>query len=358
MVIASFFYGWLKLRNEELFSDSLVYVSIIIPMRNEEENVRKLLDCLQRQSYPSGSFEIIMVDDHSADKTYDIAASQQICNLQILSLPEEATGKKAALAMGVNYSKGELIITTDADCYMGEGWLRSIVSYYVKFRSVMIVGPILPLFSYNNRYKRGLEEIMALELFSLLGATAGSASIGKPVMCNGANLAIAREVLPEVVETYTSSAVASGDDMFGMLGLKKKYPGRIHFLKSKEAAVYTRMVWGLSSFLRQRGRWAAKARFYRDPFVIMTAITVFGTNVMLLLTVFYGFLIYNYTLFFVLMVLKSLVDFPLLYSVTSFYGKKKLMRWFPLVQSFYFIYVCITVFYGTVMPNAWKGRRI
>lgn len=357
MVIASFFYGWFSLNTSGL-SEGSVFISVIIPVRNEEYTIHNLLDYLKAQLYPPENLEIILVDDHCTDKTIEIAGLHGIENLKIFKLPESTIGKKAALTMGIRHSKGELILTTDADCQMGCNWLRSISSYYTKYKPVMILSPVIPMFSYMNGYKRALENVLALEMYSLLGVTAGSTAINQPVMCNGANLAFAREALQDIEQTYTASATASGDDMFGMMELKKKYPGKVHFIKSKEASVYTHIVSGVRPFLMQRGRWASKARFYRDPTIVFTALTVFITNVMLLLALLYGIFNHQYTPFVLLLAMKSAVDFPLLYGVTSFFNKKKLMYWFPVAQSFYFIYVCIAVLYGTIMPNVWKGRRI
>ncbi|HEY4789172.1 MAG TPA: glycosyltransferase, partial [Bacteroidales bacterium] len=124
-IIASFFYGWEKLqRFETTISDaSDVFTSIIVPVRDEEENIKLLLDDLTSQNYPLEQFEIILVDDHSSDNSVQLAKEYPASNLKIQTLPTDSNGKKAALRLGIQEAKGELIITTDADCRRGSGWL-------------------------------------------------------------------------------------------------------------------------------------------------------------------------------------------------------------------------------------------
>src|SRR5687768_7184430 len=100
-------------------------ISVIIPVRNEEKNILKILDCINKQTYPADHFEIIVVNDHSFDRTAEVISQSEIPNLRFLSLPEPMAGKKQAIAEGIKRSRGALIVTTDADCEMGEEWISS-----------------------------------------------------------------------------------------------------------------------------------------------------------------------------------------------------------------------------------------
>jgi cellulose synthase/poly-beta-1,6-N-acetylglucosamine synthase-like glycosyltransferase len=361
-VIAFFFYGWEKLAEVNIHDGQRsTFVSIIVSMRNEEENIANLLHDLQIQTYPSNLYEIIIVDDHSHDQSSQIASKCKLPNCNILTLSSENSGKKAALNHGIKISKGELIITTDADCRMQKNWISSIVSFYEQTKSVMIMAPVL---AYNPQHSIKkfkfplLQELLNLEFFSLLGSTAGSASSNIPIMCNGANLVFTKSVYPDIEHIYRDKHIASGDDIFAMLELKKKYPGRIRYLKSKEAAVYSTVPSNISLFFQQRSRWASKSKFYKDPFIIITALTVFGINFALLNSLAYGIIQHNFFYFLMLLLIKSIIDFPFLYRVTSFFGQERLMLWFPIVQILYFLYVCITVFIAIIFPISWKERRI
>jgi glycosyltransferase involved in cell wall biosynthesis len=89
-------------------------VSVIVPARNEEAC---LGDCLQSLVAQSGvAFEIIVVDDHSSDRTREIALScPGVRVIEASPLPESWTGKNAAVTTGARQARGEWLLFTDAD---------------------------------------------------------------------------------------------------------------------------------------------------------------------------------------------------------------------------------------------------
>src|ERR1035438_6984936 len=89
-------------------------VSVIIPARNEEAC---LGDCLQSLVVQSGvAFEIIVVDDHSTDRTREIASSfPSVQPIEAGPLPEGWTGKNNAVTAGARQACGEWLLFTDAD---------------------------------------------------------------------------------------------------------------------------------------------------------------------------------------------------------------------------------------------------
>jgi poly-beta-1,6-N-acetyl-D-glucosamine synthase len=360
VVIALFLYGWEKLKPFN-FTDTIkkTTISVIIPMRNEEYTINILLEALKQQNYPKELYEIIVIDDHSSDQALLKADQNEINNIRILSLPENISGKKASIRHGIEASTGQLIITTDADCCMDSNWLNCYASYYEKFNPEMLLGPVVAARTFNaNRWKSIFESMQALELFSLLGTTAGATKIGCPIMCNGANLAFTKSAYTEIEHLYNNDKIQSGDDIFALLALKKKFPGKVHFIKSSEAKIITPLPDQLKSFFQQRKRWTAKSKYYNDGAIIITALTVFAVNFLLLTCLISGILNGNFSNFFILFFMKSAIDFPLLQRVTCFFGEKRLLGWFPVVQSFYFLYVCFTVFAAFISPITWKGRMI
>lgn len=110
---------WMYAKNKSL-PDSLIAVkkqtvSIIIPARNEEKNLSRLLNSLSIQSYPI--YEVIVVDDDSSDDTADIAKKM---GATVLSLGEgEWTGKTNACWQGARSASGNLLLFLDADTWFG-----------------------------------------------------------------------------------------------------------------------------------------------------------------------------------------------------------------------------------------------
>jgi glycosyltransferase involved in cell wall biosynthesis len=91
-------------------------VAVIIPARNEEAC---LGDCLQSLVAQSGlAFEIIVVDDHSIDRTREIASSfskEQVRVIEAGPLPQGWTGKNNAVTTGARQARSEWLLFTDAD---------------------------------------------------------------------------------------------------------------------------------------------------------------------------------------------------------------------------------------------------
>lgn len=312
---------------------SSIFVSVIIPVRNESDNLPNLLENISLQDYPAESFEVIVVDDNSTDKTYEIAEGYKcIKNFKILR--NKGTGKKSALLTGAENASGKLVITTDADCRMGNSWISAIASFYSLHHPDLIICPVV-LESMKGFYG-GFQE---LEFLSLQGVTAGTAMAGQPAMCNGANLAFP-------VSTYLQNAVslkteiASGDDIFLLQSLKKKKNSVIMWLESKEAIVVTKGRPATRSFLRQRSRWISKAAKYDDPFVIILGIVTFVTISMELYLITTSFLRPSMIPYMALfLVLKSVPDFLILRNTALRYGKKHLMKWFIISEVIYPFYV-------------------
>ena len=97
-------------------------ITVIIPARNEEENIASCLDSICNQSYPSNLFEVLVVDDHSTDNTAAIVKSYERKNVKLISLKDFVQDalnsyKKKAIEIAIAQSTGELIVCTDADCF-------------------------------------------------------------------------------------------------------------------------------------------------------------------------------------------------------------------------------------------------
>lgn len=114
-------------------------VSIIVPAHNEEKTIGMTLQSLADQSYPS--FEIIVVNNNSTDKTVSIAKkfTNKIVN-------EKQQGYPYAAKRGVKEAGGEVITICDADTLYKPEWLENAVKFFKKDAQVVAVyGPMLYL---------------------------------------------------------------------------------------------------------------------------------------------------------------------------------------------------------------------
>jgi glycosyltransferase involved in cell wall biosynthesis len=96
--------------------------SVVIPVRNEEENVRKCLDSVRRMKFAPEMFEVIVVDNGSTDGTKEVAASfRETLPLQILDKPNAYIA--AVRNAGAAVARGRYLAFLDADCEVRPDWL-------------------------------------------------------------------------------------------------------------------------------------------------------------------------------------------------------------------------------------------
>jgi 4,4'-diaponeurosporenoate glycosyltransferase len=126
------------LPDEELVN-SPKKISVIIPARNEGNNLPSILQDLSEQS--AMIYEIICVDDDSADKTAEIAESFGATLIKVTDKPEGWTGKSFACQTGANYATGELLLFLDADVRLQVNAVQKIEKAYEKSKCVISVQP-------------------------------------------------------------------------------------------------------------------------------------------------------------------------------------------------------------------------
>lgn len=328
-------------------------VSILIAARNEGANIEKLLQSLYNQTFSKDKFEIIIVDDHSDDETFEIAENfrKSFPEMNLKVLKATGFGKKQAISQALHTAENELVMVTDADCELPERWIEAMVGYFMKNNLKMLLGPVL-LSPANSLF----EKLQVLEHLSLIASTAGSAAIGMPVMCNGANMMYDRQAALDVEKYRTDMTIASGDDMFLMERFIKHYGSQsVKFFLDNEAIVKTETKPDLKSFFRQRRRWASKTKAYTNWKIIATALIVLMFNLSIVFFFVAGFFMPVFWCFFVLyIIMKSLIDFPVLKRITHFMKQQTLLRWMFPLEFVYPFYVVFTAFSGLVTNVKWK----
>lgn len=318
-----------------------VFVTVIVACKNEEKNLPRLLECLSAQDYPLNHFEVIIVNDSSTDRTFEVATGFK-GPLNINTLQNYGNGKKQAIRTGINSSSGSLIVTTDADCRMGEKWISTIASIYKQEKPDMIICPV-QLESRKGFFGRFQE----LEFLSLQGITAGTAISKNPTMCNGANLSFTKAAYLKNSD-YLHDEIPSGDDVFLLHSLKKNQ-SKILWLESSDAMVKTASSPTTGSFLKQRRRWIAKGKAYSDGFTILLGIITFLAIIAQVSFLVIGIFCPQFLwIFLVIFLLKSLPDFLILQNTAKRYGNRELLNWFIPSQIVYPFYVLIVVCYSLI----------
>lgn len=359
ILIVGFSYGWFSHKSIKTDSSKLsVKTSIIIPVRNEENNILECLDSLISQEYPAEYYEIIVSDDNSIDNTVNLVkkfiSENPSYKIELLK-SSETFSKKQALTKAIEMSESDLIITTDADCSMNKNWLKSIVNFYDSQNLEMIVSPVV--LNGNNSFFGNLQ---SLEFASLISSSAAAIKLKSPIMCNGANLAFSRKAFWEVNGYESDEKYSSGDDIFLLLKFKKKFGSKsIAFLKNRDAIVYSNAANSLKEFYNQRIRWVSKSKGYKDFSIITVALIILLFNVSILVAFVAGFVSKKYFLFaLILLGIKIIIDFPLLAGFTDFTKRTKLLWCYLILQPLYVVYISVFGIIGNLFSFNWKGRKM
>jgi 4,4'-diaponeurosporenoate glycosyltransferase len=161
--------------------------TIIVPARNEEKNLGRLLNALKGQVPPPR--EVIVVDDHSEDATARVAGAHGVRVLPSDDLPAGWTGKPWACWQGALAAKGRILLFLDADTFLAPGGLAKVLSAFLKGEGLLTIQPY-------HRMERMVEHLSAF--FNIVTAAGLSAftplgSRIKPAGAFGPCLACTRE---------------------------------------------------------------------------------------------------------------------------------------------------------------------
>lgn len=329
-------------------------VSLVIPFRNEGKNLGGLVQDLLAQDYPAGLFQVIFVDDHSNDGSMGVLESliANRAGFSCLSLPENKHGKKAALGFGIERVENDWIIQIDADCRIGERFIASHMIHLKNHPSDLVAG----LVTTNNNSHRFMETFERMDLLSLSGVGAASFFYKRPMMCSGANLAFSKVLYNQTRLYDPSESVASGDDMFLMIGARKLGKSLSYNVET-ESVVHTTPVHKLSSYLNQRVRWGTKTPYYRQWDIQFLAMLVVLTNLAVLIYPVWA-LAFSGTWPWLLgiWVAKIIVDGSLIFRMARFTKQKLPLKWFLLASVVYYPIFLMILIRSLSGQSAWKER--
>mgnify|MGYP005991659753 CR=1 FL=1 len=330
--------------------------TVIIPFRNEAENLPKLLDAIHQLNYPTTLVDFIFVNDASTDKSISIINTLGTNNQHHIRVIENErksnSPKKDAITAALKVSTKEWIITTDADCILPINWLNTIDAFIQQNDCNLIVAPVN--YISNNRF---IHQFQDLDFLSLQATTIAAFGLKTPFLCNGANLIYRKQVFEQVNGFINNNNIASGDDVFLLEKFIKLDKGKVKHLKSRAAIVQTFPVNTINELINQRLRWASKTSNYNLlTGKLIGLIVLLGNGCIAIIPLLILFLKMKVITALSFTIMKLLFDYLLIKKCSDFYQKNIRFSSY-LKSSILYPYFTLLIFLKSLVSKYnWKGR--
>lgn len=321
--------------------------SVIIPIRNESENIIQLVKLLNEQTKQCNA-EIIVIDDYSTDDSYfKLLELKNLIDFKLIK--NNGVGKKEALQTGIDNAEHEIIVTIDGDCMPSNNWLVLSLQYFIQKELNMLCGLIQ-----LNPNKSLFSKLQVAESAAIVGISAVGLNERKPTTCNGANLMFNKSVFNKIGGYQQHLHIKSGDDDLLMQAFFQFDSNKVSYFINEEAIVFTDVAKGFKSFVHQRARWLSKSNSYIYPYnnwiqiLIATQLLFYFTCI--ILSILWG---NSYLLLGVLFKYVS----ELFYA----YRLNKILefKWYLIfIIPVYLLYIPVILIFNSSRKTTWKGRNI
>ena len=329
--------------------------SIIVPFRNEIENLKNIYFDLLDLEFDQSRIEVIFIDDHSTDGSFEwLGKCVKPVNFKLLA--SSKIGKKQALIKAISLSIGNYIVITDADCRLNPLWIKSIDETIESIGPKLLVQPVIT--SFKNKLVYQFQYFDSLSLLGLNMAVYNF--LGYPLLASGANLVFEKNAFEKIEPFRENVHISSGDDMFLLKSFIKHYPDSITLNFTIENLVITKPENSWIKLINQRRRWVGKMKRFKDTTSYFLGLLSMIVQVilieLLIITVWYQ----NYYAFLFVSVwlVKSAVDYLFFRRIAQYFDQK--VKWFNvfILEPFYMIIVPLIIIFSLLKSPKWKERKI
>jgi len=331
------------------------FVTVIVPARNEMKNLAACIESIVGQTYPPRHFEVLVVDDHSQDSSPAIAQEYTRRFEQVFFYPLGDTNgvspKKAAIQLGVQKSRGDIILTTDADCRVSPSWIETMVQHFETDTGVVTSWVQV---EENNHF---LSKLETLDAFALVLIGASSFGLNKPFLASGANFAYRKEVFEGVNGFDGISQMGSGDDDLLIQKICKTPKWKCRFAADSSALVSTAPQPSLRTLMTQRFRWASKANIYPKHLLVIQVLIYLYYLLLAIGIVLFCLNPLNHFLFIVPFVVKMIGDGLFVTSGARRVNRRINTFHMILAEWLQLIYVLVVGLVAIRGTYTWKGRK-
>jgi cellulose synthase/poly-beta-1,6-N-acetylglucosamine synthase-like glycosyltransferase len=323
-------------------------VSVIVPYRNEADNLPYLIHSINNLEIEAIEIEFIFINDHSTDEGEKVINESNIGpSFSAFSL-SNGSGKKEALQLGWAKAKGTYIFQTDADCILPTNWVKSMLSCFAS-EVDLVSGPV------KFKDEKGFfKHLVQLDFMGLIAIGASHIQWKKPMICNGANLAYRKSVISNA---ELNKEKASGDDVFLMQSVAEYGAERVAFCKAQGAMIETDGPQNFKEFWNQRLRWSSKNSNYSNAQNTNILGFVWLFNVAILIGLL-SFSLIGLTVAATLVVFKIIAEDKYYSQFVEFFSGR---NWFTnlfLGQLFHIVYMAVLPPLSQVLKYRWKERKL
>jgi cellulose synthase/poly-beta-1,6-N-acetylglucosamine synthase-like glycosyltransferase len=342
-----------KNKPQKLALEPLPFVSIVVPMRNEEAFIKNTLNAINAQKY-RGQWEAIIVNDRSCDKSPEIV--QNFCethaNFSIIDIPQNspqiASPKKRALNAGFLAAKGEFLLIADADCNPPENWLCSMATCFANGASVVQGSKA------NNGSKSFLHAYQKLETLGFTLIEAAGYNRNKPLVASAASLGYSKELFFKCGGFEGLYNLASGDDDMLIHRMAKIKGTKFAYNWDTSAIMPTAPVDSWAALLQQRARWGSNGAKYESKAYSIFLFCIYALFVWLFVSPWLIFAGMPVCYALIPFLIKIASDFMLLFTGALRLKSLKLLWCFLLVELIQVPLFTIAVPMGILGLYKWK----
>lgn len=338
-----------RIKFKSIHIDNFPYVSIIVPARNEENNIINCLDSLCKSDYPTEKYEIIVVNDRSTDTTQQLVKNYILLksNIRLINIKNEneklVAGKPGAVDLGIKSAQGDYILMTDADCEVNSKWITSIVKTFQEKKSDLIAAFTLV------KHKRFFDKYQAVEWVMTHTMASGGIGFKFPLGCFGNNLAIRKEMYFKL-GGYSNIEFSVTEDL-ALLQAVHKANGHIDYICNKDSTVRTLPIGSFKDYLKQRKRWAIGGKKLGWKAVLFVI-----TSLLIWITALLSLAIGNYLLGGIILLLKIIADAVLVIPSILTVKEKSLLIYVLPANILFLVTELILPFLIISKKVEWKGQ--
>jgi len=321
-------------------------ISIVVAAKNEERNIPALINALHNQDYNKNAFEVILVDDDSSDGTFRTASEhiKDKPNFSVIRSDSKLlSGKKGALAKGIEKTVNEFIMITDADCLPQKGWIRTYSRIFSE--GYDFIFGAAPFFV----EKTFINNLSCFENIRSTILTFASAAAGYPYSAAARNFGFRKTSFEKIKGYSNTMETLSGDDDL-LLREAVKHRMKTGLAAGKDSLVFSGTKDNMADYIRQKARHTQTSLYYL-PFQKFIPGFWHLLNFFFLLS---PVLILVDSVFICFFLVKMITDIVIMINLQKYFGYRFTLSEIFYLQIVYEIFLVIHFFNALSGKSDWE----